>query len=172
MKNHKLKLSFLLFLLGFYSTYSQYTEVINSNKPGFSESPYSVGSGVYQFESNLFLKDNSIEPTFSVPQSFGFDLIFRTSFFSEKLEFNTQITYQRDKVAFKNIFISDYFSSGLSRVTIGAKYLLFQQLGMKQILHFLIMLQTVELQPPLLQLNLLRKTGMKRYSYWIIIQIN
>ena len=127
MKNHKLKLSFLLFLLGFYSTYSQYTEVINSNKPGFSESPYSVGSGVYQFESNLSLKDNSIEPTFSVPQSFGFDLIFRTSFFSEKLEFNTQITYQRDKVAFKNIFISDYFSSGLSRVTIGAKYLLFQQ---------------------------------------------
>ena len=127
MKNHQLKLSFLLFLLGFSSTYSQYTEVINSNKPGFSESPYSVGAGVYQFESSLFLKDTSIEPTFSIPQSFGFDMLFRTSFFSEKLEFNAQVTYQKDKVAFKNVFTSDYSSTGLSRVTIGAKYLLFQQ---------------------------------------------
>lgn len=53
MKNYKLKLFSLLFLLGFSSIYGQYTEVINSNKPGFSESPYSVGTGIYQFESNL-----------------------------------------------------------------------------------------------------------------------
>ena len=105
---------------------AQYTDVINSNKPGFSESPYSVGSGVYQFETNFFLRDTSIEPTFSMPQSFGMDLLFRTSFFLEKLELNAQLTYQRDKVAFKNIFTSHYFTSGLSKFTIGAKYLLFQ----------------------------------------------
>jgi hypothetical protein len=105
---------------------AQYTDVINSNKPGFSESPYSVGSGVYQFETNFFLRDTSIEPTFSMPQSFGMDLLFRTSFFLEKLELNAQLTYQRDKVAFKNIFTSHYFTSGLSKFTFGAKYLLFQ----------------------------------------------
>jgi hypothetical protein len=127
MKNHKLKLSFLLFLLSFSSIYSQYTEVINSNKPGFSESPYSVGTGVYQFESNLFLRNTPIDPTFSIPQSFGFDMLFRTSFFLEKFEFNAQITYQKDKIAFKNIFTSDYATIGFSRVTIGAKYLLFHQ---------------------------------------------
>ena len=54
MKNRNLKLFLLLSILGFSSNYSQYTEVINSNKPGFSESPYSVGTGVYQFESNFF----------------------------------------------------------------------------------------------------------------------
>ena len=81
MKNHLLKLSCLFFLLGFSSAYSQYTDVINSNKPGFSESPYSVGRGIYQFEGNLFLRNTSIEPTFSIPQSFGFDMLFRTSFF-------------------------------------------------------------------------------------------
>jgi hypothetical protein len=127
MKNRKLKLFFLLFLLGFTSIYSQYTDVINSNKPGFSESPYSVGTGVYQLESNFFLRNTSIEPTFSKPQSFGFDMLFRTSFFLEKLELNAQVSYQRDKTAFKNIFTSHYFSSGLSKFTIGAKYLVFQQ---------------------------------------------
>ena len=127
MKNRNLKLFLLLSLLGFSSIYSQYTEVINSNKPGFSESPYSVGTGVYQFESNLFFRNTSIEPTFSKPQSFGFDMLFRTSFFLEKLEINAQASYQRDKIAFKNIFTSHYFSSGLSKFTIGAKYLVFQQ---------------------------------------------
>lgn len=127
MKNVKLILFLILFTFSFSSTHSQYTDVINSNKPGFSESPYSVGNGVYQFESNLFFRNTTTGPTFSTPQSFGIDLLFRTSFFLEKLEINTQLTYQRDKVAFKNIFQSDYFTTGLSRATIGAKYLLFQQ---------------------------------------------
>lgn len=117
----------LCFFIGAITTvYGQYTEVINSNKPGFSESPYSVGTGVYQFETNLFYRNTSIEPTFTQPQSFGIDLLFRTSFLSEKLEFNTQIAYQRDKIAFNNIFTSHYFTSGLSKFTVAAKYLLFQ----------------------------------------------
>ena len=127
MKNRNLKIFLLLFLFGFSALYSQYTEVINSNKPGFSESPYSVGTGVYQLENNLFFRNTSIEPTFSTPQSLGFDMLFRTSFFLENLEINAQVTYQRDKVAFKNIFTSHYFSSGFSKFTVGAKYLVFQQ---------------------------------------------
>jgi hypothetical protein len=127
MKKPHLKIFFFLLLFGYSSIYSQYTEVINSNKPGFSESPYSVGTGVYQFESNLFLRNTTIEPTFSNPQSFGFDLLFRTSFFLEKLELNAQVSYQRDKIAFKNIFTSHYFTTGIRKLTIGAKYLVYQQ---------------------------------------------
>jgi len=127
MKHIFRKFLFGIFLFGISSINAQYTDVINSNKPGFSESPYSVGSGVYQFESNFFLRNTSIEPTFSRPQSFGADLLFRTSFFLEKLEINANLTYQRDKIAFKNIFTSHYFSSGFSRFTIGAKYLVYQQ---------------------------------------------
>jgi len=126
MKNFFLHLILVLSLLEITSIQAQYTEVINSNRPGFSESPYSVGTGVYQFESIFFYKNTSIEPTFSQPQSFGVDLLFRTSFFLEKLELNTQLTYQRDKVAFKNIFSSHYFTTGLSRMSIGGKYLLFE----------------------------------------------
>lgn len=127
MKRFLQKFIFLTFLSHLLSIQAQYTEVINSNKPGFSESPYSVGTGVYQFESNFFLRNTSIEPTFSIPQNSGTDVLFRTSFLLEKLEFNAQFTYQRDKIAFKNIFTSHYFSSGFSRFTIGAKYLVYQQ---------------------------------------------
>jgi len=122
----KFKLFYFIVLFGFLSSHGQYTEVINSNKPGFSESPYSVGLGIYQFESMLFYQKKSIEPTFSIPESLGFDLVFRTNFLSEKLELNVQIAHQKDQVSFKNIFTSSYYSSGISKATLGAKYLLFQ----------------------------------------------
>lgn len=127
MNLKKPQLTLVFCFLSYLAVNAQYTDLINSNKPGFSESPYSVGSGVYQFESTLFFRNTTIEPTFSRPQSLGFDLLFRTSFLSENLELNTQLTYQRDKVAFKNIYTSHYFTSGLSRATIGAKYLVYQQ---------------------------------------------
>lgn len=117
----------VFFLVGSISFFAQYTDIINSNKPGFSESPYSVGTNVYQFESNLLFRNISTEPTFSEPQSLGFDLLFRASFLFEKLELNAQFAYQRDKVAFKNIFTSQYFASGFSKMTFGAKYLVYQK---------------------------------------------
>ena len=124
---NRLHLFIMSFFIGSVMVFAQYTDVINSNKPGFSESPYSVGKGVYQFESNIFLRNTSISTTFSKPQSLGIDMLFRTSFFLDKLELNAQLTYQKDKIAFKNIFTSHYFTSGLSRMTIGAKYLVYQQ---------------------------------------------
>jgi hypothetical protein len=124
---NRLPLFIISFFIGSVMVFAQYTEVINSNKPGFSESPYSVGKGVYQFESNIFLRNTSINTTFSKPQSLGIDMLFRTSFFLDKLELNAQLTYQKDKIAFKNIITSHYFTSGLSRMTIGAKYLVYQQ---------------------------------------------
>lgn len=127
MNMNKLHLFIVSFFIGSTMIFAQYTDVINSNKPGFSESPYSVGSGIYQFESTVFLRKNTITPTFSKPESLGIDLMFRTSLFSEKLELNAQLAYQQDKVAFKNIFSSHYFTSGLSSMTIGAKYLFYQQ---------------------------------------------
>ena len=118
----------LFFFLAFCATLivnAQYTTVINSNRPGFSESPYSVGSGVYQFESSLFFRKANATPTFSNPQALGLNLLFRTSFISEKLEINVNTTLQHDKIAFKNLFESSYNTTGLSQLTLGAKYLIY-----------------------------------------------
>ncbi|MDG2194132.1 MAG: transporter [Polaribacter sp.] len=114
------------FICGSFLVNAQYTGVINSNRPGFSESPYSVGKGVYQLETGFFYATSKVAPTFTIPESTGYSLFLRTSFFSEKLEFNTNVVLQKDKVAFKNIFTSHYFTTGISRLTLGAKYLLYQ----------------------------------------------
>lgn len=120
------KISFLFFLYSSFIVNAQYTGVINSNRPGFSESPYSVGTGVYQLETGFFYASSKIVPTFTIPESLGYTAFFRTSFFSDKLEFNANIIVQKDKVAFKNIFTSHYFTTGVSQFTIGAKYLVYQ----------------------------------------------
>lgn len=118
---------FLIFLAFSYLTYTQaqYTEIINSNRPGFSESPYSVGTGVYQFETNLFYRKADAIETFSNPQALGLQLHFRTSLLFEKLELNLTTSLQKDKIAFKNVFTSSYDQTGLGELTVGAKYLVF-----------------------------------------------
>ena len=108
------------------AVHSQYTEVINSNRPGFSESPYSVGSGVYQLETSFFYKESKIYPTFSVPQSLGVNFLFRTSFLKDQLEFNINLSTQKDQVSFQNIFNSSYYTTGIEKFTIAAKYLVYE----------------------------------------------
>ena len=124
----KLQKLCVLFIVLFTNTiFAQYTGVINSNRPGFSESPYSVGSGVYQLETSMLLRNIDRFPTFSRPKSNGFDFLFRTSFIKEKLEFNLNFAVQKDLIAFQNIFNSDYSKTGFSKLIIGAKYLFYQQ---------------------------------------------
>ena len=107
--------------------YSQYTEVINSNRPGFSESPYSVGTGVYQLETNFFYRKVERLPTFSRPELLGIDLLFRTSFFKERLELNLNFGYQKGQIAFQNIFNSSYNASGIRNLSVAGKYLIYEQ---------------------------------------------
>lgn len=125
MKTQKLKFTFLVFIFSFSNLFSQYTDIINSNNPGFSESPYSVGSGVYQFESSFFLKNLSTNTPTSLDNSWGVDLAFRTSFFLERLEFDAALTFQRDRLLgnFTNAYT---INSGLSKIMVGAKYLIFE----------------------------------------------
>ena len=108
------------------TAHSQFTEVINSNRPGFSESPYSVGSGVYQLETSFFYTESKMYPTFSVPKSLGTDFLFRTSFLKDQLEFNINLSIQKDQVSFQNIFNSIYNTTGIEKFTIAAKYLVYE----------------------------------------------
>src|SRR5210317_2090763 len=96
----------LLLLLLAQSSYAQYTEVINSRRPGFSDTPYSVGTKVYQVEAGLFYKnvgnylyyDPLLEESFSYSgSSFGSDIMFRTGQFFEKLEFSLDMAVVSEK---------------------------------------------------------------------------
>ena len=49
----KIKISFFLIILNFSILNSQYTETINSNRPGSSHGAFSVGKNVLQIESGF-----------------------------------------------------------------------------------------------------------------------
>lgn len=122
-----MKKVFFLFVLFFcfQSIQAQYTEIINSKRPGFSESPYGVGTNVFQVETGIFYKKNEINRTFSTDETLGANLFLRYGKFSEKLEFNLDVAYQQDQRIFHNSFNSFYTVSGVSKLTFGVKYLIF-----------------------------------------------
>lgn len=132
----------LFILISFQNIHAQYTEIINSKRPGFSESPYSVGTDVYQFEAGLFYRDSNTQNLFESTNTFGGELFFRFSKFIERLEVNLNVAYQKDDINNMNDIISHidpleefnngtpkYTSSikGISRLTLGAKYLIYEQ---------------------------------------------
>ena len=117
-------------LLLFFSFYqlinAQYTEIINSKRPGFSESPYSIGTNVYQIETGAFYRTSDNKTIYSRPSTIGGELFFRYGKFLEKLEINAKVAYQRDEI--RNNASEAYSTiSGISELTIGAKYLIYEQ---------------------------------------------
>jgi len=119
--------SFIYIIFSFFSlsVVSQYTEVINSKRPGYSESPYTIGTGVYQIETGVFYHHNNLAQHFTNRRSIGSDLFLRAGLFSEKLEFSANFKYQFDQV-YKNVVASTSFSRrGFSEFTAGAKYMIY-----------------------------------------------
>jgi len=117
-----------LFFLGFFvilQSFGQYTEVINSKRPGFSESPYTVGTGVYQIESGVFYAKNDFSELGTNRKSLGADAFLRGGLFLEKLELNVNFKYQKDQLLKDSINWSTYPRSGISDFTAGAKYLIY-----------------------------------------------
>ncbi len=118
---------YILALFVAFPFFAQYTDVINSNRPGFSESPYSVGIGVYQLETSIFHRQFEAQrPIFSNPRATGLDLHFRMGAFDEKLEFSLTTAIQSNVFAFTNVFQSERSQFGLGQFTIGAKYLVYK----------------------------------------------
>jgi len=117
----------IIVFYSFLSVSAQYTKIINSKRPGFSESPYGVGTKIFQLETGGFYQNNfGLNDTFLTKNSFGGNLFLRYSNFLEKLEINLDTRYQKDHRVFNNIFTSSEYSvSGFSRLTLGAKYLIY-----------------------------------------------
>ena len=122
-------LSIIILIFGIQISSAQYTELVNSRRPGFSDSPFSVGTDVLQFEGGLFYKN--IEDRGTSVTSYGTDLMIRYGKFLEKLEVNMDLRFQYDDLDFDNAFIlanpglEDVSNFGIGKLTIGAKYLVY-----------------------------------------------
>ena len=114
---------------------AQYTEVINSRRPGFSDSPFSVGTKVYQVEAGLFYKnvgnylfyDKEIDDARQYSaSSFGTDIMLRTGQFFEKLEFNLDMALVSENRDYSKPADSSATGFGFSKLNLGAKYLVYK----------------------------------------------
>lgn len=118
----------LLILLLFFSTpsFSQYTDIINSNRPGVSRSAFAVGTNVLQFEAGPYLVNEEHSTLNYDVSGFGGDFSVRYGLFFEQLEVNLEGTYQRDTFKDNRSVITDEFTrSNFKNLTLGAKYLVY-----------------------------------------------
>ncbi|ABQ05449.1 transporter [Flavobacterium johnsoniae] len=120
-----LKIKKLLFTALFFTPqifFAQYTDVINSNRPGESMSAYSVGKSVIQGEIGVYgikEKHNLLDYDAS---GFGTDLSIRYGAFLEQLEFVLDVQYQMEN--FDTPYTS-YKKNNFRQTLLGAKYLIY-----------------------------------------------
>lgn len=118
----------LLLLTVFLSTptSAQYTDLINSNRPGVSRSAFSVGANVLQFEVGPYIINEERTPSLSNEVSgFGFDYAIRYGLFLEQLEINLEGTYQNDTKTIFSAIPSEDKRANFKYNALGLKYLVF-----------------------------------------------
>lgn len=110
----------ILFL--YEASFSQYTDVINSNRPSESVSAFAVGKSVFQIESGIgYIKERHNLLDYEASGFFG-DLSLRYGLLKEQLEFFGDFRYQNDSYKQLN---NNTNRSGLKNAEFGAKYLIY-----------------------------------------------
>ncbi len=116
----------ILFFVISISGHSQYTDVINSNRPGASQSAFAVGPNVIQLEAGPYLIKQKHTPLKYEVNGFGADFALRYGLFFEPLEISVIGTYQNDKlVDNRSAISSENKRSNFKSVALGAKYLIY-----------------------------------------------
>ena len=119
------RITALLILLVFFSfsnINAQYTDVINSNRPGKSMSAFSVGKTVFQAELGVYGVNEKHDLLDYQAKGIGTDLSLRHGAFLEQLEFIIDLQYQNDN--FENYY-ENYNRKAFKQSIVGAKYLIY-----------------------------------------------
>lgn len=112
-------------LLSVHLLSAQYTETINSNRPGQSQGAFSVGTGVYQAELGGFYNDESHSLRFTETTGMGVDFALRGGFWREQFEVNISGTYLYEEITPTAGNAATYDQSGFPILTGGIKYLVY-----------------------------------------------
>ncbi|WP_299162872.1 transporter [uncultured Eudoraea sp.] len=123
LKNHK-NVLFLLALLIPLLGVCQYTDVINSNRPGLSVSAYAVGKGVPQIEIGFSYEKRDHADLNYDSNIYGMDFSVRYGLLLEKLELNWEGTYINQNITYISLDFNES-RTNFSRNRLGVKYLVF-----------------------------------------------
>lgn len=119
------KIKSLLLLFSLFITvnsYCQFTDVINSNRPGESMAAFSVGKTVIQAEMGMYGFKEKHELLNYDAKGIGSNLDIRYGAFFEQLEFILNLQYQYENYSSP---LTDVINGGLKKTIIGAKFLLY-----------------------------------------------
>jgi hypothetical protein len=112
----------IAFLLAPFVQYAQYTDEINSNRPGETMSAFAVGKSVFQVESGIYgIQENHSLLNYDA-NGFGLDLTIRFGALREKLEFIADLQYQYQNIVDHTV---QYNKSALKQTVLGAKFLIY-----------------------------------------------
>ena len=101
---------------------AQYTDEVNSNRPGKSMMAFSVGKNVFQTETGVnYISENHDILKYEA-KGYNADLALRWGLFKEELEIITEIQYQKDTYQRFDVTTS---RNALRQTTLGAKYLIY-----------------------------------------------
>lgn len=116
----------LIFLSGNFIAKAQYTETINSNRPGNSQGAFSVGRGVLQLEAGGYLGNDKHSLRRSDTDILGSDYSLRYGFLFEALEVSLMGAFQAQTTTIKiGGNDQEFKTTDFRSNTLGLKYLIF-----------------------------------------------
>ncbi len=128
MKLFEKKILFSLFLFTVVNliTQAQYTQTINSNRPGLTQGAYAVGENVFQLETGLSYGNDKHRLRRADADIFGVNYQLRYGFKSSRFEFVFDGTFiaQNEKILVGPSF-RNFQTAAFQQNTIGGKYLVY-----------------------------------------------
>jgi len=115
-----------IFLIKFDCISAQYTDIINSNRPGNSSGSFSVGKNILQLESGFYFTNENHDLLNYEIKGIGSDFKIRYGFLYEKLELIVDGVYQADNFKDNRYSPPNRFErKNFKKFKVGAKYLIF-----------------------------------------------
>ncbi len=115
-----------MFFTGTLISQAQYTETINSNRPGASQGAFSVGTGVLQLEAGGYWGNDSHSLRGTDTDILGADYELRYGLFFEALEINLIGSFEDQSTLIKiGGQDREFNQSNFKTNTLGVKYLIF-----------------------------------------------
>ena len=124
--NRLLVFFLLIFLLKINLGYSQFTDIINSNRPGTSSGAFSVGKNILQLENGFYFTNEKHQLLNYDIEGYGTEFKIRYGFLYEKLEVIISGNYQSDNLSDNRYNPANNVNrKNFKKFKIGAKYLIY-----------------------------------------------
>lgn len=124
------KILFLLLILSTKLLHAQYTDIINSNKPGRSMGAYAVGQKVAQVETDLYYETNKHDLLGLSQENVGLNYMVRYGVWRDQFEIVGDGTFLYSSRSTDGVSAGKL---GFQRTTLGVKYLFYDPIFLSDI---------------------------------------